>query len=451
MPYNLTTMQSIFCNNKEIIQIRCNGSMVYQKQSGPDYSEPFYVENISDADETLSIVKSNNSAPTLEIEYSTDRTTWQTLGTTSTTALTRTLAPGEKLYLRCDTDEGWGVSGTNGSSNRISGCSKVGGNIMSLIYGSSFTGSETTFKNSTFQTFRSLFDSDNVVEDAKDLLLPATTLVPNCYRSLFGNCTNLTTAPDLSATNLAENCYRYMFSGTRITVVPDLPATTLAKGCYYQMFKQSSITAAPALPATTLVNECYQQMFQGCTLLTTAPALPATTLADKCYYGMFYGCTSLTTAPALPATTATSNCYYQMFEDCTSLTTAPELPATTLATSCYQNMFRNCTSLSTAPALPAITLADSCYYCMFQSCTSLTTAPELPAITLVSKCYYQMFFSCRLINKIKCLATDIYASSMPTTFWLHDVSSTGTFTKAAGVTWPTGGSGIPEGWTVVEV
>lgn len=31
MPYNLSTMQSIFCNNKEITEIRYNGSLVYSK------------------------------------------------------------------------------------------------------------------------------------------------------------------------------------------------------------------------------------------------------------------------------------------------------------------------------------------------------------------------------------------------------------------------------------
>jgi hypothetical protein len=34
---------------------------------------------------------------------------------------------------------------------------------------------------------------------------------------------------------------------------------------------------------------------------------------------------------------------------------------------------------------------------------------------------------------------------------VKSVASTGTFTKASGVTsWPTGNNGIPEGWTVNE-
>ena len=148
--------------------------------------------------------------------------------------------------------------------------------------------------------------------------------------------------------------------------------TISSKYCYRSMFLNcTSLTTAPALPATTLSEFCYYSMFYGCTSLTTAPSLPAITLKDLCYRGMFYGCTSLTTAPALPATTLADSCYMYMFYGCTSLTTAPSLPAITLKELCYNDMFANCTNLTTAPALPATTLATSCYSCMFNGCTSL--------------------------------------------------------------------------------
>ena len=86
---------------------------------------------------------------------------------------------------------------------------------------------------------------------------------------------------------------------------------------------------------------------------------------------------------------------------------------------------------------------------MFNGCTSLTTAPELPATTLVENCYKQMFYDCTKLNHIKCLATDISASNCLNN-WVNGVSPTGTFVKKAGVNWPTGASGIPSGWTVIE-
>ena len=151
----------------------------------------------------------------------------------------------------------------------------------------------------------------------------------------------------------------------------------------------------------------------------------------------------------LPATALTQGCYQNMFYDCTMITTAPALPATVLADECYMQMFRHCSRLISAPELPATTLAYMCYDTMFTECYKLTKAPVLPATTLIEKCYMSMFYQCYHLNEVKCLATDLSASNC-TNGWLVSVSSTGTFTKAQGVTWPTGSSGIPNNWTVIE-
>lgn len=125
------------------------------------------------------------------------------------------------------------------------------------------------------------------------------------------------------------------------------------------------------------------------------------------------------------------------------------LPATTLGEACYSGMFSYCKGLTKAPDLPATTLAKGCYKSMFNGCTGLTKAPELLATTLAEQCYTDMFAGCTNLNSVTCLATDISAYSA-TGGWLGAVSHTGTFTKAKGVEWQTGASGIPEGWTVVE-
>ena len=220
----------------------------------------------------------------------------------------------------------------------------------------------------------------------------------NCMSMLFG---------DNSANNYSLSGKRYAF-------------TKLFSYCYNIVNVSENF-----LPATTLEYYCYAYMFLHCTDLTTAPELPATTLAYGCYLNMFYNCNSLTTAPSiLPATTLADYCYNYMFYNCKSLTTAPELPATTLANSCYQNMFNLCTSLRTAPVLPATALANNCYYYMFTGCTKLTY--------------------------IKMLAIDISASNCLSA-WVSGVASAGTFVKnPAMTTLPTGTSGIPSGWTVVN-
>lgn len=124
------------------------------------------------------------------------------------------------------------------------------------------------------------------------------------------------------------------------------------------------------------------------------------------------------------------------------------LPATTLAEGCYAGMFAF-SNIATAPKLPSRTLSLSCYVQMFTHCASLVSAPELPATTLVERCYYEMFEDCTSLNYVKCLATDM-SPILSTGWWLSHVSSTGTFIKHPNATWPTGESGIPDGWTVQD-
>ena len=255
------------------------------------------------------------------------------------------------------------------------------------------------------------------------------TCIGQCY--IYGNVMSLLHANDYASNyELSEKAFTYLFDSNQyIDIDPDKELV---------------------LPALELAPYCYQYMFQGCTGLTKAPALPATTLAQYCYQYMFKGCTSLQTAPALPATKLDQFCYSYMFQGCTGLQTAPALPATKLASSCYSNMFYSCSGLRTAPAvLPATELTSSCYNNMFYGCSRLTTAPVLPATTLVEACYNYMFRSCTQLSSITCLATSGMGTSSSSS-WVQGVASTGTFTKASGVEWPSGISGIPSGWAVNE-
>ena len=165
---------------------------------------------------------------------------------------------------------------------------------------------------------------------------------------------------------------------------------------------------------------------------------------------MFFGCEKLQRAPKLPATIVAPNCYEAMFSQCYQLTEAPPiLPAITLKENCYGGMFTECTSLENPPVLPATTLAGSCYSNMFDYCLSLLTAPELKAATLVDYCYAYMFRDCENLNKITSLATNISAEGCLTD-WVENVSTSGTFTKISGVSYPNGSSGIPWGWNVTN-
>ena len=420
--------------------------------------------------------------PAITMQYNTyDGTGWKPY--TSGTAITLS-ATGDKVSFRGDNNTLASEPYSYGSSSKFSTTGKcfIYGNIMSLLYSNDYPTATTLIGDYTFCSL--FFQNMNIYShSSKALVLPATTLTTMCYYQMFINCRNLTSAPMLPATTLADNCYSSMFYGcmnltsapaelpattltygcysnmfeecSKLTSAPALPATTLAPYCYYRMFvgcRSSSFTSAPSLPATTLAPYCYSNMFNGCSYLTSAPTLPATTLADYCYEEMFNGC-KLSSAPALPAETLADHCYSCMFFRCRNLTSAPALPATTLAPYCYSNMFNGCSSLESVPALPATTLADYCYQEMFSGCNNPffeNATPELPAPTLVTGCYERMFYDTD-VQYIKCLATDISAEDC-TNEWLENLmSSDGTFVKATSMTgWERGGSGIPDGWNVVN-
>ena len=177
------------------------------------------------------------------------------------------------------------------------------------------------------------------------------------------------------------------------------------------------------------VNRTFEALFHQSSIVDASNLiLPATTLKDRCYHDMFNGCTNMTAAPKeLPATSLDSYCYQGMFYECSNLVSAPkELPATVFVGkyNCYDNMFGFCTSLEIAPELPDSSGGSYIYTYMFNTCTSL--------------------------KYIKCLLTSPTTSKLRN--WVQDITNTnGTFVKATGAGWPSGTSGIPAGWTVIEV
>lgn len=138
------------------------------------------------------------------------------------------------------------------------------------------------------------------------------------------------------------------------------------------------------------------------------------------------------------------------YGNCNAIWNYEDLNAPLLYDGCGYCLFQNCLALTKAPKLPATTLTNSCYQSMFDNCPALINVPELPATKLVTACYANMFMDCTSLQEITCLATDISADKC-LTGWVIRVSPTGTFYKDPSLTsWPTGTSGIPEGWTVLD-
>ena len=171
--------------------------------------------------------------------------------------------------------------------------------------------------------------------------------------------------------------------------------------------------------------------------------------------GIFYGTTTLIDASnlILPATICNVDCYNGMFRGCTNLTTAPQLPATQSAKGCYSSMFEGCINLEIAPEINLINLSqESCkrMFCMDRNnritTPKMTKSPILRVATGATNCYQEMFKGNGNLVEVTCLMESGFQCSN----WLANVSSTGTFKKAAGITWSTGTNGIPSGWTVVD-
>lgn len=401
-------------NNIHITEIRNKGQIIWPThvELPPDPREPLYFDY---SDKEYYSFWTNfiwSGGPEIDIYYSTEKVSndpsrdwnwenyrWNYLGKLSEDnpqfSITGTYGK-TRVWIKAVCQYTWANS--RSEYNYIETNAKViGGNIMSLV-GNYYSDPDDYSMNQ--YCFANLF-SASWVESIDRIVLPATTVSSYGYYNLFNNCPLITKAPELPATKIYQGAYSGMFWG-----------------CSY-------LTKAPELHVTELANSCFNNMFRGCSSLTQAPQLPYTTLADYCYNGMFAGCSSLTQTPVLPATNMSNySPYYEMFRGCTSLTTAPELPATTISSGCYSYMFAGCTSLTSAPVLPATALKTNCYGHMFDGCSNL--------------------------SYVKCLASSNVQTSS-TTDWLKNVSASGTFVKKSGVSWSTGTSGIPSGWTVQNV
>lgn len=129
---------------------------------------------------------------------------------------------------------GTGISYSPGSEDSYISCTGqcyVYGNIMSLL---GLEGFSTNTILTADDTFRALFKGNTNIRNHpnKDLLLPATTLMSNCYSHMFEGCTGLERAPVLPASTLKANCYESMFSGcSNLSYIKCLATNITATEC----------------------------------------------------------------------------------------------------------------------------------------------------------------------------------------------------------------------------
>jgi len=154
-----------------------------------DYSQEYFTIKSLEDNNIITFTKyaqdSNYIIDDKPIKYSKDLNTWTDISFTTGNGSSVILNSGEKLYLKGN-NSAYGeklfynsyLSAANIlSSKKID----VMGNIMSLVYEDNF------INNNTIEpyTFPSLFYNNNKLVNAKDLILPATTLTTQCYYQMF--------------------------------------------------------------------------------------------------------------------------------------------------------------------------------------------------------------------------------------------------------------------------
>lgn len=244
-----------------------NGNVDYVAQftateipAGPDPADdltlPYVTFRAEQAGSTLGLVNG-------QLQYSTDKSTWNTLNTSTTVTLTNI---GDEVYVR----------GRQGSDNSTSWYTQF-----------KMTGKIAAYGNV------------NAIRDYTDLNGSASGHLKRPFYKLFYGCRALTKSP----------------------IFTDLKATL--EYAAFAFIDCVSLKEAPELPATTLSNKCYQSMFNGCTSLIESPELPASGGygTQGCYKHMFYGCTSLVKANKINLSNrCDTDCCVSMFQNCTSLT-----------------------------------------------------------------------------------------------------------------------------------
>lgn len=225
-----------------------------------DYSKEYLTFDIIESG-TIVWKTSHASAPTATISYSINNSTWTEI-TSSVSGVSLNVTAGDRIKFKGSNDQYTSTSVSYYNTfNSSTAKFDVEGNIMSLLNSDSFINVTTI---SSQNIFNHLFDAVHIV-NAKDLILPATTLTNGCYRYMFYNCIYLVTTPELPATVLGELSYSGMFEGcTSLVVAPDLPATNLTSGCYKNMFSGcTSLNSITCLATNISASNCTQNWVSG--------------------------------------------------------------------------------------------------------------------------------------------------------------------------------------------
>ena len=462
MTIDLSDVVGITLNGSSVVKIEDTlSNILWEKNNNAE--EYFYIENLTSSANTLSIKKNNASAPTINVYRSTNKTTWTSIGSTSTTAITYSIPANSKVYLKA-TATSWAKKVSYSTYANMMSCSSsfaVGGNIMSLIKGDSFS-SDSSF-TAEYALYNLFYGSTNLMNIDK-LVLPSKLLQNYCYYNMFNGCTGLTVTPELPATTLVQGCYKSMFNGcTKLSTIKclatDISATgaltdwtngVASKGTFCKAYAKTWPTGTSGIPTNWTTcdirdNNILALAFQTAGTIKIAKVSSSTdfqpnismSINSTSSWQTFGSGRSFDTTYniskgqvvyfkgnnpdglnksntdylqfAITGTVAAFGSIMSLIDDGVGTTT------TIPNERCFAELFRN-TTITRAPELPATTLTRYCYLNMFRNCPALTVAPNLPAETLAPNCYQSMFNGCTKLVSVNLPAETLASACYNQTF-----------------------------------
>lgn len=234
-------IEKIYVGSNEIEKGYVGSSMVYEENSGPDYSKtPLCLESVNGSNLNIYFYVNcyyngndyySDLSKTLEIQYSYDNVNWTSTtingdvgwpGASGKHSVYRTLSTtSPKVYLRTNNQIYKYYKSSGSYPNQLSHISldantdfNVYGNITSMYYGSSFNGQRNYGSTNAFGYG---FFTQSKVVDASNLVLPNSLITLNGnygqFGRMFSQCTKLISPPELPATTLVKSCYYNIFYG----------------------------------------------------------------------------------------------------------------------------------------------------------------------------------------------------------------------------------------------
>lgn len=200
---------TIFTPEPEVETFECDIDLYEESQPTPpahDYSQDYLTFAATESG-TFAFTPKNSNV----ISYSTNS------GSTWTQGNSVNVSSGDTVLWKGTMTPIGGFFETNQGIGKFSstGAFTVEGNIMSLLYGDNFSG-QTSLSGKDY-AFTSLFNGCTTLTSAENMILPATTLVSNCYKKMFYNCTNLSSITCLATDISASDCTSNWVSGVSST------------------------------------------------------------------------------------------------------------------------------------------------------------------------------------------------------------------------------------------